>query len=59
MVLHAKLVGITKEGLVHRIDAAADGTGSFFDNALFRDYARHRVGLTPRPASTRTGTQRR
>ena len=59
MVLHARLVGITMEGLDHRIDAAAAGARSFFDNALFRDYARHMVGLTRRPASTGTGTPRR
>ena len=58
MVLHARLVGLTMEGLDHRIDAAADGGRSFFDNALIRDYARHMVGLPPRPASTGTGTQR-
>ena len=59
MVLHARSVGITMEGLDHRIDAAADGARSFFDNALFRDYARHMVGVSRRPASTGTGTQRR
>jgi hypothetical protein len=59
MVLHARLVGITMEGLDHRIAASADEARSFFDNALFRDYARHMVGLTQRPSSTGTGTQRR
>ena len=59
MVLHARLVGITMEGLDHRMDAAADGACSFFDDALIRDYARHMVGLTQRPASTGTGTQGR
>jgi hypothetical protein len=59
MVLHARLVGITMEGVDHRIDAAADGAHLFFDNALIRDYARHMVGLSQRLASTGTGTQRR
>jgi hypothetical protein len=59
MVLHARLVGITVEGLDQSIDAAADGARSFFDNALFRDYARHMVGVSQRPASTGTGTQKR
>jgi hypothetical protein len=58
MVLQARLVGITMDGLDHRIDAAADGTRAFFDKALFRDYALHMVGPTPRPASMGTGTQR-
>jgi hypothetical protein len=59
MVLHTRLVGITMEGLVHGMDAAVDGAGSFFDNAPFRDYAPHMVGLTQRPASTGTGIQGR
>jgi hypothetical protein len=59
MVQHARLVGITMDGLDHRIDAAAGGARSFLDNALLRDYARHMVGVTQRPASTGTGTQRR
>jgi hypothetical protein len=59
MVLHARLVGITMEVLDFRIGAAADEAGSLFDNALFRDYARHMVGPPERPASTGTGTLRR
>jgi hypothetical protein len=59
MVLHAGLVGITMEGLDHRMDAAADGACSFFDEPLFRDYARHMEGLTQRSASTGTGAQRK
>ena len=46
MVLHARVVGITMEGLDDRVDAAADGARSFFNNARFRAYARQMVGIT-------------
>jgi hypothetical protein len=59
MMLHARVLGITMEGLDDRVGADTDGARPFFSDARFCSYARQIVGITQRPASIGSGTQRR
>jgi hypothetical protein len=59
MMLQARVVGITMEGLDDRVDAAADGAGSSFNGPALRPDARQMVGNTQRSAAKGSRMQRR